>query len=433
MKHIFKLFLFSAAFLFLITACNDDDEEAADPGAPEVTTLEVTEITESEAKSGGDVTSDGGAPVSARGVVWGLEQSPSLDNNLGLTVDGGGLGIFTSSITGLSSGETYFVRAYATNPGGTAYGQQIEFTALSPSIASLNCDDITTEGTLTEGISAAEVFFSIPYSGGDGSNYEGQTLSSTGLAGLTASLQAGTFANGSGTLTYTITGTPSNSGSAGFTINIGGQSCQIFLQVKVQPVYCLPGGAPTAVVEVLNPSTGKIWMDRNLGASQAATSSTDEAAYGDLYQWGRFSDGHQCRNSEITNTLSSSIQPEHGDFIGNLDNWLTSQNDNLWQGVNGTNNPCPEEFRLPTEAELDAERESWNNTNAAGAFSSPLKFTMAGSRGSFGSIAFVGESGSYWSSGLSGFSARLLNFNSGFSIINTFSRSPGLSVRCIKD
>ena len=56
-------------------------------------------------------------------------------------------------------------------------------------------------------------------------------------------------------------------------------------------------------------------MDRNLGATQAATSSTDVDAYGDLYQWGRFSDGHQCRTSNTTATLSSVDQPAHGDFI----------------------------------------------------------------------------------------------------------------------
>ena len=59
-------------------------------------------------------------------------------------------------------------------------------------------------------------------------------------------------------------------------------------------------------------------MDRNLGATQAATSSTDVDAYGDLYQWGRFSDGHQCRTSATTSTLSSIDQPAHGDFIYSL-------------------------------------------------------------------------------------------------------------------
>ena len=107
-------------------------------------------------------------------------------------------------------------------------------------------------------------------------------------------------------------------------------------------VFCTSG--PTAIVDVTNPTTGKTWMDRNLGASQAATSSTDDAAYGDLYQWGRRADGHQCRTSPTTATLSSIDQPAHGNFItiGSTPyDWLSPQNVNLWQGVNGVNNPCP--------------------------------------------------------------------------------------------
>jgi hypothetical protein len=121
----------------------------------------------------------------------------------------------------------------------------------------------------------------------------------------------------------------------------------------------LCNATPTAVVEVLNPATGKTWMDRNLGASRAATSSIDSAAYGDLYQWGRRADGHQCRNAAITNILSSTDQPAHGNFItvnsGDYD-WRSPQNNQLWQGVKGINNPCPSGYRIPTEAELNEER-----------------------------------------------------------------------------
>ena len=92
-------------------------------------------------------------------------------------------------------------------------------------------------------------------------------------------------------------------------------------------------------------------MDRNLGANQVATSSTDANAYGDLYQWGRGNDGHQCRNSSTTSTLSSSDTPPNSNFILSPNapyDWRTTQNNNLWQGVNGTNNPCPTGFRIPT-------------------------------------------------------------------------------------
>src|SRR5690606_24737546 len=123
---------------------------------------------------------------------------------------------------------------------------------------------------------------------------------------------------------------------------------------------------PTAIVSVINPTTNKTWMDRNLGASQVATSSANANAYGDLYQWGRFADGHQCRNSGTTSTLSTTDTPGNGLFIiSSIGDWRSSQNNNLWQGVNGINNPCPTGYRLPTEAELDAERLSWSGNNAS--------------------------------------------------------------------
>ena len=198
-------------------------------------------------------------------------------------------------------------------------------------------------------------------------------------------------------------------------------------------VFCASGSA--TVVEVLNSSTGKTWMDRNLGASQVATSSTDANSYGDLYQWGRGSDGHQCRTSATTSTLSSSNQPGHGDFIKGSNDWRSPENTNLWQGVNGVNNPCPSLYRLPSEAELDAERASWSpNNNSAGAFASPLKLPMAGYRiGDDGSIDRVGTDGVYWSSTVSSSAARYLGFFSGFAFVLAHYRAYGLSVRCIKD
>jgi uncharacterized protein (TIGR02145 family) len=202
-------------------------------------------------------------------------------------------------------------------------------------------------------------------------------------------------------------------------------------------VHCT--GTPTAVVEVTNPSTGKIWMDRNLGASQVATSSTDVNSYGDLYQWGRFADGHQCRTSPTTANLSSTDQPGHGDFILAPNilpyDWRSPQNLNLWQGVNGINNPCPSGYRLPTNSELDAERISWSSNDAAGAFASPLKLPMAGYRFySNGSLSSVGTSGAYWSSTIvSLYASFLYFFSSSPAYMNDDGRALGGSVRCLKD
>jgi uncharacterized protein (TIGR02145 family) len=199
-------------------------------------------------------------------------------------------------------------------------------------------------------------------------------------------------------------------------------------------VFCASG--PTAIVDVTNPTTGKIWMDRNLGATQAATSSTDVNSYGDLYQWGRRSDGHQCRTSPTTifGSLSSVDQPAHGSFIptnGPPNDWRSPQNANLWQGVNGGNNPCPGGYRLPTEPELDAEQASWPQQNG-GAFASPLKLSITGYRYN-GPIFDLGNYGYYWSSTVSGTSSFSLVITSGGASISDSWRAYGHTVRCIKD
>jgi uncharacterized protein (TIGR02145 family) len=208
-----------------------------------------------------------------------------------------------------------------------------------------------------------------------------------------------------------------------------------------------PNIVPTIAIFLLNEkkfqfstvvSNGRVWMDRNLGASRVATSMTDEQAYGDLYQWGRGTDGHEKRNSGTTSTLSSSDTPGHGNFIFNTsspyDDWRSPQNDNLWQGVSGTNNPCPSGFRLPTETEWETERLSWSNDSSTGAFNSPLKLVSAGYRSSiFGTISLVGKDGIYWSSTVDGHSSRLLGFNSVRAYWWGYGRARGFSVRCIQD
>ena len=206
-----------------------------------------------------------------------------------------------------------------------------------------------------------------------------------------------------------------------------------------------PGcGTGTTIVDVTNPTTGKTWMNRNLGASQQATSSTDYLAYGALFQWGRAADGHECitwtsstngtPQSSTTSTQSSTDTPGHGKFIKGSSDWRNPQNDNLWQGVSGTNNPCPSGYRLPTAAEWEAERTSWSTNNAAGAFGSPLKLPLAGGRnGSSGSLNLVGSPGRYWSSTIDGTNSRYLFFYSSDAYMNSNYRANGFSVRCIKD
>jgi uncharacterized protein (TIGR02145 family) len=216
----------------------------------------------------------------------------------------------------------------------------------------------------------------------------------------------------------------------------------LITQYPVGSVFCASG--PTQIVPVLNPITGRTWMDRNLGASRAALTSIDSEAFGDLYQWGRRTDGHQCRNSPTTTVISSVEQPNHGDFIISPNSspwdWLVPQNANLWQGLNGINNPCPTGYRLPTNAEYISEKATWSSENFTGAFASNLKLTIAGTR-SGNTIIYLNGGAGYWSSTVfngNGGSVGLNfgNYNTGSPSGAPFelnSRAGGASVRCIKD
>lgn len=177
------------------------------------------------------------------------------------------------------------------------------------------------------------------------------------------------------------------------------------------------------------------WLDRNLGASQAATSRTDAQAYGDLYQWGRRMDGHEKRTSGTRNEQSSTPQPSHSDFIIGYSNWLNPSNNNLWQGVNGINNPSPPGWRVPTIEELIKEKDSWDENNYNGAFNSVLKFPSSGIRPSNnGALVAQGTRGDLWSSSPteSGNQSQWLTFTENSSRPDQFGRAIGFSIRCVR-
>jgi uncharacterized protein (TIGR02145 family) len=310
-------------------------------------TYNITNITANTATCGGYVDDDGGATITARGVVWSTTPNPTIETNEGFTEDGTGTGSFTSELTGLTAENTYYVKAYASNEVGTAYGQEESFA--TP--VSFNCGD--------------EVTFI----------YNGSSVT--------------------------------------------------YLTVE---------------------SNGRCWLDRNLGAMHVAGFSTDSTSYGDLFQWGRAADGHQLIDwnnpggtpiSGTTSTLSSTDTPGHNDFIlaPNAPNdWISPQNDNLWQGADGINNPCPSGWRVPTEAEWTTELNSWSSQDVTGAFASALKLTVAGFRNnSDGGLVDVGSFGYYWSSTVDGIMSVRLGFGSTSASFGNLLRAQGIAVRCIKD
>ena len=110
--------------------CVHNEGESYTGQLPTVSTFVVNNITTSAATCGGNVTATGTAAVTARGICWSTSQNPTISDNH--TSNGSGTGSFTSSITGLTSATTYYVRAYATNSIGTAYGEVLTFTTPNP-------------------------------------------------------------------------------------------------------------------------------------------------------------------------------------------------------------------------------------------------------------------------------------------------------------
>ena len=111
--------------------------------APTVTTTAISDVDKTTATGGGNVTADGGATVTARGICWSTSQNPTISGSH--TTDGTGTGSFTSSMTGLAANTTYYVRAYATNSAGTAYGEEVSFTTLPDGIpGDVDCDGMLT-------------------------------------------------------------------------------------------------------------------------------------------------------------------------------------------------------------------------------------------------------------------------------------------------
>lgn len=207
-------------------------------------------------------------------------------------------------------------------------------------------------------------------------------------------------------------------------------------------------------------STGKIWMDRNLGATRSATSVNDYLAYGNLYQWGRSSDGHEKINwtnatsgtpaNGITTTLSNTNSPSNSLFIVNNtypNDWRNPNNDNLWQGVDGINNPCPSGYRLPTETEFNAEINANNITKISilNTTNSPFRFVFPSMRYGI-TITILGtqylgyidpnnlsHEAFYWTSTVKGFFSRCCYINDVGAGIISSERTAGYSIRCIKD
>ncbi|MBS1529078.1 MAG: hypothetical protein JSU01_02120, partial [Bacteroidetes bacterium] len=177
--------------------------------APVLTTTAISGATATTATSGGNITSDGGSSVTARGVCWNTTGSPTTSDSK--TTDGTGTGAFTSSLTGLSPSTTYYVRAYATNGVSTTYGNAVSFTT--------SANPPTTISSIALAGSSPTNSSSVQYTVTFGASITGVTTSNFSLT--TDGSLAGasiTSVSGSGT-TYTVT-VNTGAGDGNLTLNL---------------------------------------------------------------------------------------------------------------------------------------------------------------------------------------------------------------------
>ncbi len=192
--------------------------------------------------------------------------------------------------------------------------------------------------------------------------------------------------------------------------------------------------------DVTSPYTGKVWLNKNLGAARVCTAYDDTACYGDYYQWGRKADGHEDSTSGTTSTQAGDVNNAGSEFIiGHLD-WASVDADGSKRVVNWSktdgNYACPAGYRVPAIAELGAElfdAGSAEIQNSDDAFNSFLKLPSAGARYFSGALDDQGSWGFIWTSSIDTHESGNLHFDSGYANTGYAGFSYGMSVRCIKN
>lgn len=218
------------------------------------------------------------------------------------------------------------------------------------------------------------------------------------------------------------------------------------LPIETQVALATVSPCQSTFLGTVTSITGRIWLDRNLGAQRAAISFNDHVSYGGLFQWGRMADGHECINWTsattgtpvygTTATKALTDDPGHNMFIVfgasgyNQYEWSNPPNNDRWQASTGLNNPCPLGYRLPTWPEWQVEMTYYTNF-----YTAPMRMPMVPLRLPGGAISEGFSNGTYWSAtqapGLS--SAKMLSLTAGAVAMAYGWNITGHAVRCIKN
>jgi uncharacterized protein (TIGR02145 family) len=302
-------------------------------------------------------------------------------------------------------------------------------------IKELGCGSAVKNGALIANSSANSVNFIISYSGSNGGYHTGQTVVSTGVTGLTATLQSGTFVYGNGSLKYEITGTPVSGGSASFSLNIGGVTCVLVINVTTPT-----SGYGANITDV----DGNSYKTVYIGTQQWMGENLKTTKYNDGTSILNITDNTQWANNTIGAWSYYANNSSNNSLYGKLYNWFAVN-----KTTNGNKNICPTDWHVPTQAEwmiltnyigpspsyyLKAISTWLDNGN--GSNSSLFNGVGSGYRTHLGDFLHQGQEGSYWSSTEAGSNwAIRLRFNSISSEVQNLDllKRFGFSIRCVKD
>jgi hypothetical protein len=280
-------------------------------------------------------------------------------------------------------------------------------------------------------INAFDSFLKLP-SAGYRSPFSGAAILNVSLSGnlWTSSVK--------GRYSYQLDFTSIDADIGGGFFRASGSSVRCIEELKPEEYY--HNGTVYGVVT--SPYTGKVWLDRNLGADRVCTSVNDTECYGDYYQWGRNFDGHEDSGSATTTTQATDVtNVGHGDFIkassdwGSVDGAGTTRTSN-WSAIDGSS-VCPVDYRVPTIAEIEAETLDHGVINRDTAFANFLKLPSAGHR-IYNDSTFinVNNGGYIWSNSLTGggiISTQNVYFFVGIAGLSASHRANAYTVRCLRD
>ncbi len=293
-----------------------DEKQFTTLSRPHVTTCEISGLTYESAVGGGTVTEEGCSPVTVRGVCWGTKPNPTLYYPNSRTSNGTGTGVFSSDITGLYGSTTYYVRAYATNQQGTAYGEEKSFTTLPPVLPTVSINAIS------------DITYETAMGGGEVTSIGGASIEARGVCWSTShnpTINNSKTANGTGAGSFTSSLTGLTAGTTyymrAYATNSAGTAYSeeiSFTTKECEKVKVTDNDGNTYSTILIG---NQCWMKENLRTTKYAdgtpisqgsgpsttiaywyypnNSSSNKATYGLLYNW----------KAVMRNATSSSANP----------------------------------------------------------------------------------------------------------------------------